>query len=132
MSASVSQSTPRIAAAIAPAKTPPSKSAKGSLALASWKQLIDLGSLQDGADALRATGRRPVAVFGPDVYDSLGLEDGGEVTITGDRGAVTLPARTAEDLAAGVVWVPANSFGGGVLADLASPGGRVTVKGATK
>ena len=120
------------AAAIAPAKTPPSKSAKGSLALASWKQLIDLGSLQDGADALRATGRRPVAVFGPDVYDSLGLEDGGEVTITGDRGAVTLPARTAEDLAAGVVWVPANSFGGGVLADLASPGGRVTVKGATK
>ena len=120
------------AAAIAPPKATASKSANGSLALASWKQLIDLGSLQDGADALRATGRRPVAVVGPDVYDSLGLEDGGEVTITGDRGAVTLPARKAEDLAAGVVWVPANSFGNGVLADLASPGGRVTVKGATK
>ena len=120
------------AAAVTPAKASASKSAKGSLALASWKQLIDLGSLQDGADALRATGRRPVAVVGPDVYDSLGLEDGGEVTITGDRGAVTLPARTAEDIAAGVVWVPANSFGNGVLADLASPGGRVTVKGATK
>jgi NADH-quinone oxidoreductase subunit G len=27
------------------------------------------------------------------------------------------------------VWVPANSFGNGVLADLASPGSRVTVKG---
>ena len=26
-----------------------------------------------------------------------------------------------------VVWVPANSFGNGVLADLASPGSRVTV-----
>ena len=30
----------------------------------------------------------------------------------------------------GVVWVPANSFGRGVLADLASPGSSVTVKGA--
>ncbi|MFN8190221.1 MAG: NADH-quinone oxidoreductase subunit G [Nocardioidaceae bacterium] len=120
------------------AATTPDKSgakasaAKGSLALATWKQLIDLGSLQDGADALRATARRPVAVVGPDVYDSLGLEDGGEVTVTGDRGAITLPARRADDLAAGVVWVPANSFGNGVLADLASPGSRVTVKGATK
>ncbi|MCB0908655.1 MAG: molybdopterin-dependent oxidoreductase, partial [Nocardioidaceae bacterium] len=120
------------AATTAPAKATAAKGAKGSLALATWKQLIDLGSLQDGADALRATARRPVAVIGPDVYDSLGLEDGGEITVTGDRGAVTLPARRAEDLAAGVVWVPANSFGNGVLADLASPGSRVTVKGATK
>ena len=29
------------------------------------------------------------------------------------------------------MWVPANSFGNGVLADLASPGSRVTVKEAT-
>ena len=30
----------------------------------------------------------------------------------------------------GVVWVPANSVGAGVLADLASPGSTVTLKGA--
>ncbi len=42
---------------------------------------------------------------------------------------MTLPAEPA-DLADDVVWVPANSFGNGVLADLASPGSRVTVKGA--
>ena len=100
------------------------KGAKGSLALATWKQLIDLGSLQDGADAMRATARRPVALLGPATYDGLGLADGGEVTVTGDRGAVTLPARRADDLVDGVVWVPANSFGNGVLADLASPGSR--------
>ena len=43
---------------------------------------------------------------------------------------MTLPAEPA-DLDDGVVWVPANSFGNGVLADLASPGSRVSVKGAS-
>ena len=42
---------------------------------------------------------------------------------------MTLPAEVA-DLPDDVVWVPANSVGNGVLADLASPGSRVTVKGA--
>jgi NADH-quinone oxidoreductase subunit G len=52
------------------------------------------------------------------------------VTITGDRGEWTLPAEVA-DLPDDVVWVPSNSTGNGVLADLASPGSRVTVKGAS-
>ena len=59
-----------------------------------------------------------------EVYDAIGQT----VTLTGDRGSVTLPAEVA-DLAEGTVWVPANSFGRGVLADLASPGSQVTVKG---
>ena len=49
------------------------------------------------------------------------------MTLTGDRGSITLPAEVA-DIADGAVWVPANSLGNGVLADLASPGSRVTVK----
>ena len=44
-------------------------------------------------------------------------------------GSVTLPAGIA-DIADDVVWVPANSSGHGVLADLGLPGSRVTVKGA--
>ncbi|HEY0949352.1 MAG TPA: NADH-quinone oxidoreductase subunit G, partial [Nocardioides sp.] len=96
------------------------------LALASWKQLIDNGSMQDGDKHYRATGRRPVARLSRATYDALGST----VTLTGDRGSVTLPAEPA-DLDDGVVWVPANSFGRGVLADLAAPGSRVTVaKGA--
>ncbi len=61
------------------------------------------------------------------MYDALGAT----VTITGDRGSVTLPAE-AGDVVDGTVWVPANSFGRGVLADLASPGSHVRVKGAAE
>ncbi|MCW2797845.1 NADH-quinone oxidoreductase subunit G [Nocardioides sp.] len=104
-------------------------SATGSsdgLALASWKQLLDNGSMQDGDDYLRATTRKPVARVARAVYDAVGPV----LTVTGDRGSVTLIAQAADDLVDGVIWVPANSVGNGVLADLASPGSRVTVKGA--
>ena len=92
------------------------------LALATWKLLVDNGSMQDGDKAYRATGRAPVARLSRATYDAVGPT----VTLTGDRGSVTLPAEPA-DLDDGVVWVPGNSFGNGVLADLASPGSRVTV-----
>jgi NADH-quinone oxidoreductase subunit G len=98
---------------------------RNGLALATWKQLIDDGSMQDGDDNLRATARAAVAKVSAQVFDACGPV----VTVTGDRGSVTLPAEVA-DLSDGVVWVPTNSFGNGVLADLASPGSRVTVKGA--
>lgn len=51
--------------------------------------------------------------------------------ITGDRGAVELPLEVA-DVVEEVVWVPANSFGGGVLAGLASVGSQVSAKGVTQ
>ncbi|KAA1419490.1 NADH-quinone oxidoreductase subunit G [Nocardioides humilatus] len=95
------------------------------LVLATWKQSIDNGSMQDGDKYLKATARTPVALVGKDVYDACGPT----VTLTGDRGSVTLPAEVGDDLVAGVVWVPANSFGAGVLSDLASPGSRVRVEG---
>ncbi|GAB3195603.1 NADH-quinone oxidoreductase subunit G [Nocardioides hungaricus] len=103
-------------------------STTGGFALATWKLMVDNGSMQDGDKAYRATGRTPVARLSRAVYDAHGPT----VTLTGDRGSVTLPAEPA-DLADDVVWVPANSFGNGVLADLASPGSRVQVtKGADR
>ena len=107
-----------------PAKAAAKTTAK-SMALATWKQLLDNGSMQDGDDNLRATARNAVAKVSQAVLDSCG----DTVTLTGDRGEWTLPAEVA-DLPDGVVWVPANNAGNGVLADLASPGSRVTVKGA--
>ena len=68
----------------------------------------------------------PVARVSAATYDSLGST----ITITGDRGEVTLPVEIT-DIADDTVWVPANSFGSGVLADLASPGSPVTLKGAS-
>ncbi len=107
------------------------KAKAGALALSSWKQLLDLGSMQDGDPHLAATARPAVARLNQAAYDALfGMHEGAATAVlTGDRGSVTLPVEVA-DLPDDVVWVPANSFGRGVLADLASPGSSVTVKGA--
>jgi NADH-quinone oxidoreductase subunit G len=110
-------------AAVVPTGSP--SGGQDGFALSTWKQLLDHGSMQDGDDNLRATARPAIARVSQSVLD----QHGSTVTLTGDRGSVTLPAEVA-DVPDGVVWVPANSVGNGVLADLASPGSRVTVKGA--
>ena len=107
----------------------------GALALSTWKQLLDLGTMQDGEPHLAATARPPVARVSQATYDdAFGMLDAGlahpRATLTGDRGSVTLPVEVVADLPDGVVWVPANSFGAGVLADLASPRSTVVLKGA--
>ena len=108
-------------------RAPASRETKGAeLRLSTWKQLLDNGSMQDGDKYLKATARTAVALVTREVYD----QHGATVTLTGDRGSVTLPAEIADDLVDGVVWVPANSLGNGVLADLASPGTPVTISGA--
>ncbi len=103
----------------------PSRDQGGTLVLATWKQSIDNGRMQDGDKYLKATARPVVALVPPEVFDACGPT----VTLTGDRGSVTLPAAIGDDLVPGVVWVPANSFGAGVLSDLASPGSSVRVEG---
>ena len=40
----------------------------GSLALATWKLMLDRGSMQDGEKYLRATARTPVCRVSPDAY----------------------------------------------------------------
>jgi NADH-quinone oxidoreductase subunit G len=102
---------------------------EGELALATWKLMLDNGSMQDGEKYLRATARTPVCRVSPTAYDAV-LHGGTMVTLTGDRGSITLPVEVADDMADGTVWVPANSTGNGVLADLASPGSGVRLKGA--
>ena len=103
-----------------------SASGDDSVALATWKLMLDNGSLQDGEKYLRATARTPVCRVSRAAYAALGAM----VTLTGDRGSVTMPTEPCDDLAPDTVWVPTNSTGHGVLADLASPGSGVRVKGA--
>ena len=98
---------------------------EGQVALATWKLMLDNGTLQDGEKHLRATARTPVCRVSPAAAAALGPM----VTLEGDRGSITLPVEVADDLADGVVWVPANSTGNGVLADLASAGSGVHLKG---
>jgi NADH-quinone oxidoreductase subunit G len=100
---------------------------EGGHVLASWKPMLDLGSMQDGEAHLRATARTPVARVSPGTYEALGSP--ARVTVTGDRGGLTLPVEPTP-MPDDVVWVPQKSVGAGVLAGLAAPGSRVSVKGA--
>ena len=97
----------------------------GGLVLSTWKQLLDQGTMQAGDKHLAATARPTVAKVSRAVYDAVGPT----VTLTGERGSVTLPAEPVDDLVDGVVWVPTNSSGLGLLTDLAPPGARVTITG---
>ncbi|WP_433409014.1 NADH-quinone oxidoreductase subunit G [Saccharomonospora azurea] len=78
----------------------------GKALLATWRQLLDDGVLQDDEPHLAGTARRVVARIPRSLADSLG--DPASVTVSTDRGAVTLPAEVA-DLPDGVVWLPGNS-----------------------
>ncbi|RLV50520.1 NADH-quinone oxidoreductase subunit G [Nocardioides mangrovicus] len=85
----------------------------GSYVLASWKQSLDDGRMQDGDENLRATARRPVVAVSPRTLEDLGVEEGGIVTLSGPLGSVDLPVGVA-DLADGVVWAPASAPGASV------------------
>jgi NADH-quinone oxidoreductase subunit G len=92
--------------------------------LATWHQLIDLGSLLDGDKVIAGTMRPPVVRIGRDVAEELGVVDGDAVTVGTDRGAVTLPAAIT-DLPARVVWLPTNSPGSTLRRSLGVTSGAV-------
>ncbi|MFC6288027.1 NADH-quinone oxidoreductase subunit G [Nocardioides sp. GCM10027113] len=121
------EATPVADEAQAASAAPPADGDAAPVTLATWRTMLDNGRMQDGDKNLRATAPVAVARVSEAVYDRVGPA----VTLTGDRGSVTLPTEIA-DLDDDVVWVPANSFGAGVLAGLSSPGGRVSLKGAVQ
>lgn len=92
---------------------PPPAGERADLVLASWKQLIDDGRLQDGDDDYRATARAPRVLVSRDVLDQLGAPLGAQVTLTGPLGSVQLPLGVA-DLAEGTCWAPASAPGASV------------------
>ncbi|WP_138735877.1 NADH-quinone oxidoreductase subunit G [Modestobacter excelsi] len=95
--------------------------------LASWRQLLDVGTLQREEPALAGTARPPMARLGKDAARRLGLADGDLLTVTGPAGSVTLPTRLV-DMPDQVVWLPMRSPGSDVRAGLgAGPGSVVTL-----
>ncbi|GAB3911081.1 NADH-quinone oxidoreductase subunit G [Kibdelosporangium lantanae] len=80
----------------------------GQVLLATWRQLLDNGSLQDEEPHLAGTARRVVARMSAHSAEVLGVDQAGAVTIATDRGSVTAPVELA-DLPDGVVWLPGNS-----------------------
>ncbi|WP_328464422.1 NADH-quinone oxidoreductase subunit G [Actinoplanes sp. NBC_00393] len=92
--------------------------------LATWHQLIDLGSLLDGDQVLAGTARPPVVRLGKGLAEELGVADGDLVTVGTGRGSVTLPAAIT-DLPPRVVWLPTNSPGSTVRRSLGVTAGAV-------
>jgi NADH-quinone oxidoreductase subunit G len=95
--------------------------------LASWRQLLDDGTLQRDEPALAGTARPPVVRLAKEAALRLGVGDGDRVTVTGPTGSITLPARVTE-MPDRVVWLPMRSPGSHVRTHLGTaPGGVVTV-----
>ncbi|MGI8701569.1 MAG: NADH-quinone oxidoreductase subunit G [Nocardioidaceae bacterium] len=81
-----------------------------SMVLSTWRTLIDDSRGADGDEALRATGRRFVAVLSPATIEALGIVEGSAVTVTTATGSILAPVE-AGDIGDDVVWLPANSAG---------------------
>jgi NADH-quinone oxidoreductase subunit G len=103
----------------------PELAAGESAVLASWRQLIDAGTLQRDEAELAGTARPSVARIGPDAARRLGLADGDRLTVSGATGSVSLPVRITA-MPDRVVWLPMRSPGSEIRTDLGSgPGGAV-------
>ena len=85
--------------------------------LATWRQLIDAGTLQQGEQYLAASAREPVARISAGTAAQFGLAEGHLVTIATERGSARLPV-SIDDMSDDVVWVPAHSPGIRVATDL--------------
>jgi len=96
----------------------------GEAVLATWPQLIDLGSLIDGDEYLAGTARPSVVRLSKGAAGALGVGDGELVSVSTDLGVVTLPARVT-DMPDGVVWLPTNSPGATVRRTLGVTAGAV-------
>jgi NADH-quinone oxidoreductase subunit G len=89
---------------------PPTHHIKGSgvldVRLATWRQLLDSGRMQDGEPSLAGTARPVVARMSAATAAEAGAADGDKVTVATGRGSVTVPVEVVP-MADHVVWLPA-------------------------
>ncbi|HSO65807.1 MAG TPA: NADH-quinone oxidoreductase subunit G, partial [Ornithinibacter sp.] len=115
---------PRVEAGDVPSVEP------GTLVLATWRHLLDRGSLQDGEPFLAGTAPTPLARVSAATAEALGVVDGDHLTVRAGDTTVTAPALVAE-MADHVVWLPTNTTGSDLRDALAgapgAPGALVSV-----
>jgi NADH-quinone oxidoreductase subunit G len=113
----------RAEAPSAPAE-PVAEPGSGEAVLATWRQLLDRGLLQEGDPYLAATARSSVVRLSPATAAGIGAADGAAVTVSTDAGSLTLPL-VVTAMPDGVVWLPANSDGSTPRATLGAGHGDV-------
>jgi NADH-quinone oxidoreductase subunit G len=102
----------------ATAAEPPAP-AVGQAVLATWRQLLDNGSMQVDEQHLAGTARPVVARLSEATANGYRA-----VTVSTERGSITLPVEVG-DLPDGVVWLPSNSDGSNVRVSLGAGHGSV-------
>ncbi|HWU31288.1 MAG TPA: NADH-quinone oxidoreductase subunit G [Marmoricola sp.] len=106
-------------------------SVQEGLVLSSWKQLIDDGRMQDGADELRSCARPARAVVASSLASALGISNGDLITVSGPLGELDLPIEVG-DIIDSVVWAPASSPEASVRTEIGPAGSHITVRAALK
>ncbi|MSV72258.1 MAG: NADH-quinone oxidoreductase subunit G, partial [Actinobacteria bacterium] len=95
----------------APAVAPRASTAYShEVVVATWRHLLDEGTMQSGDDDLAATARTAVARLSARTAQAAGVAVDGVVVVMANGGELTLPIEIT-DMPDGVVWLPTNSRG---------------------
>jgi NADH-quinone oxidoreductase subunit G len=97
---------------------------QGEAILATWHLLLDDGRLQEHEPYLAGTRTPAHVLLSETTAKEVGLTDGSDITLSTDRGSVTLPAAVA-DLPDRVVWAPTLSPGSHLHEALGATSGAV-------
>ena len=95
------------------------------LLLTSWRQLLDLGSLQMGEANLAGTARKAVAYISEGRAAKIGVSEGDLVRISSEQGSINLPVAIAQ-MSDENIWAPRNSEGSQLISTLGFVSGEVT------
>ena len=113
---------------------PPQLPAPGTAILASWRQLIDEGTLLADEEYLKGTARPAVVRLSEATAAEIGAAQGESVTVSTDRGSVSLPLVITQ-MPDRVVWIPMNAPGSQLRRDLQASVGavvRIAAGGSTR
>ncbi len=91
--------------------------------LATWHHLLDAGRMQDGEPYLAGTAPVAVARVSGETARRVGATDAPGLTVSTERGSITLPLVISDEMPDGVVWLPTNSVGAPVRQALAADHG---------
>ena len=94
--------------------------------LVSWRQLLDLGSLQEGELNLAGTARKSKAHISEKRANQIGVSNGDSIRISSELGDITLPVEISE-MSDDKIWVPRNSLNSQVIPNLGFVRGAVKV-----